>query len=72
VALRALLHVAGLGGPAAVQPRPIAPFGIELNAIGRVSDHELGFAITQEVSHNIGARRIAAEYPVLAADPQIA
>ena len=65
VALGPLLHVAGLGRPAAVQAGAIAPLGIELDAVGRVGDHQLRLAVAQEPRHILRAGGVAAEDPVL-------
>ena len=51
VALRALLHVAGLGRAAAVQAGAITPLGIELDAVRRVGHQQLRLAILQEPRH---------------------
>ena len=55
VALGALLHVAGLGRPAAVQAGAIAPFGIELDAVRRIGDHQLRLAVAQQPRHILRA-----------------
>jgi hypothetical protein len=44
---RAFFHVARLGRSTAVQTRAIAPFGIQLNPIRRICDHQPWFAFTK-------------------------
>ena len=48
VALGPVLHVAGLGRAAAVQARAVAPFGVELNSVRRISHHQPWSALAQE------------------------
>jgi hypothetical protein len=51
----ALLHVAGLGGPAAVQPGAVAPFRVELDAVGRIRHHQVRPAVLQQPRHRLAA-----------------
>ena len=47
VPLGPVLHVARLRPPEFVDLLPVPPFGIEFNSIGRVRDHQYGFAPVQ-------------------------
>src|SRR5262249_6105884 len=42
VALRAVLHVAGLSGPATIQASAVTPLGVEFDAVWRIGDHQTG------------------------------
>ncbi len=53
VALGPVLHVAGLGGPAAVQAGAIAPFGIELNSVRRIGDQQLRLRVAEQTRDNM-------------------
>ena len=73
VALRSVLHIAGLGGILRVsfggclarcrsllsrrriQARPVAPLRIELDAVGRIGDHEQRLALAQQPRHSFRA-----------------
>ena len=61
VALGPVLHVAGFGGPAAVQAGAVAPFGIELDSVRRIGHHQLRLALAQQPRHGFRAGRVAAE-----------
>ena len=76
VALGAVLHVAGFGGPAAVQAGAVAPFGIELDAVRRIGDHQQRLALAQQPRHGFRRwwhRRTAPGADCgVAAEPQVA
>ena len=76
VARRPMLHVAGLGRSAAVQPRPIPPFGVEFDPVGRVRDHQNWLAVAEQVRYGVRAGGVGAQDAVLmgrmATQPQVA
>jgi hypothetical protein len=72
MALSAMLHVAGLGGAAAIQSGAVSPFRVKLYPIRRVSHHESGLALAQQLRHSVWAGGIPAEDAMPAADTQVA
>ena len=74
VALRALLHVAGLVLATTVQPGAIPPLRIELDPVGRVSDHQV--RLSQESCQCLGVSGVTTQNamlaPTIAAEPQVA
>src|SRR6185437_9248581 len=68
----ALLHVRRLGRAAAIEPRAITPFGIELDAIRRVGNKQQRFRIAEQSCNvrRIGA--VAADQPMTTQYPEIA
>lgn len=56
VPLGAVLHVAGLGGPAAIQPRSVPPFRVALDAVGRIRDQQDRLALAQQPSNSLRLR----------------
>jgi hypothetical protein len=60
VTIRTLLHVRRLCRAMAVQLRPIAPFGIELDAIWGVCDHQSGQRFPQQPCDHFRVRGIPA------------
>src|ERR1035437_8785941 len=72
VALGALLHVAGLRGPASVQPGTVAPFRIEFDPIGRIAHQQDGLRRSEQPLHRLLAGGVPAQHPVRATGPQVA
>ncbi len=56
----------------AVQAGTITPFGIQLNTIGRISDHQARLAVALEPCDSFRAGRIATEHPMRPKQPEIA
>jgi len=71
VPLSPLLHVAGFGRPVAVESSPVAPFGVELNTVRRISNHQTRLALAQEPDDNIRIGGVSAEHSVRPKQPQI-
>ena len=68
----ALLHVARLGRPAAVQAGAIAPLGIQFNPVRRIGHHQPRLALAQQPRHGFSAGRVAAEHAMRPQQPQVA
>ena len=71
VASGAVLHVARLGRPAAVQAGAITPFAIELNPVRRVRNEQPRLALTQEPRDGLRAGGVPTKHAVRTTKPQV-
>ena len=67
-----VLHVAGLGRSAAIQAGAVTPFGIQLDAVRWVGDHQRRLTLAQQAADVFLPQRVAAEHPVFFTEPQVA
>ena len=70
--LRPSLHVARFRRPVSVQPCAIAPLGVQLDPIRRIRDHQDRLALAEEPTDIFRPGGVAAEYPMLSTNPQVA
>ena len=50
--------------PSGIQSGPIAPLGIEFDAVGRIGDHQAWLALAQQPGDRFRRRSIRAEHSV--------
>src|ERR1035437_6469540 len=67
-----ILQIAGLGRSAAVEPGPIPPLRIQLNAVRWISHQQQRLPLPQKPGYSFGIGRIPAKYAVRTTKPQIA
>src|SRR5690349_9040943 len=67
-----MLHVAGFGGTTAIQTSAIAPFGIQLDPVRRIRNHQLRFHVAQQLRNHVSLGAIPANEPMSSKHPDVA